>query len=66
MSKATHLERTILNKLALTDPEDKHHIIRLIGHFEYRNHTCLVLEPMNMNLRCITVKKLYHALREII
>eukprot|EP00747_Dinoflagellata_sp_TGD_P146308 gnl/TRDRNA2_/TRDRNA2_176681_c0_seq2.p1 gnl/TRDRNA2_/TRDRNA2_176681_c0~~gnl/TRDRNA2_/TRDRNA2_176681_c0_seq2.p1 ORF type:complete len:390 (+),score=-21.24 gnl/TRDRNA2_/TRDRNA2_176681_c0_seq2:48-1217(+) len=56
MSKAAHLERTILNKLALTDPEDKHHIIRLIGHFEYRNHTCLVLEPMDMNLRSCVKK----------
>jgi len=56
MSKAAHLERTILNKLALTDPRDKYRIIRLLGHFEYRNHTCLVLEPMDMNLRSCVKK----------
>jgi serine/threonine-protein kinase PRP4 len=54
VSKTAQLERTILNKLTLTDPKDKCHIIKLIGHFKHQNHVCLVLEPMNMNLRtCI-------------
>jgi serine/threonine-protein kinase PRP4 len=30
---------------------DKRHIIRLIDHFEYNNHLCLVYECMEMNLR---------------
>jgi serine/threonine-protein kinase PRP4 len=54
MKFASHLERIILNKLSLTDPTNKRHIIMLFRHFEYRNHVCLVFEPMSMNLRtCI-------------
>lgn len=36
----------ILRKLAATDPEGKRHIIRMLSHFEYRGHLCLVFEPM--------------------
>jgi serine/threonine-protein kinase PRP4 len=54
MTRASQMERMILCKLALTDPEIKRHIINLIEHFEYRSHVCLVFEPMDMNLRmCI-------------
>jgi serine/threonine-protein kinase PRP4 len=54
MSKTAQKERIILNQLALTDPENKRHIIRLRTHFEYHNHVCLVFEPMDLNLRmCI-------------
>lgn len=35
-------ERVILRKLAATDPEGKRHIIRMLSHFEYRGHLCLV------------------------
>ena len=36
----------ILNKLQETDPEDKKHVIRLLRHFEFRNHLCLVFESL--------------------
>lgn len=44
--QAGQTERVILRKLAATDPEGKRHIIRLLSHFEFRGHLCLVFEPM--------------------
>lgn len=46
MLKAGQKELTILNLLASKDPEDKRHCIRLLHHFEFKNHLCLVFEPM--------------------
>ena len=46
MYKAGNKELTILNLLASKDPDDKRHCIRLITHFEFKNHLCLVFEPM--------------------
>lgn len=51
MYKAGLKEMSILEKLAKMDPEDKRHIIRLEGHFEHRNHLCMVFESKSMNLR---------------
>ena len=44
-------EVRILQKLAAIDPEDKRHIVRLISHFEYKEHLCMVFESLDMNLR---------------
>lgn len=44
--QAGQTERVILRKLAATDPEGRRHIIRLLSHFEFRGHLCLVFEPM--------------------
>ena len=44
--KAGQTEKVILRKLGATDPEDKRHVIRLLRHFDYRGHLCLVFEPM--------------------
>ncbi len=46
MYKAGQMERVILRKLSEADPEGKRHCIRQLGSFEYRNHLCLVFEPM--------------------
>jgi hypothetical protein len=46
MYKAAQLEVAILKQLLVSDPEAKKHCIRLLGAFEYRNHMCLVFEPM--------------------
>lgn len=51
MYKAGIKEISILQKLAEMDPEDKRHVIRLLGHFEHRKHLCMVFESLNMNLR---------------
>eukprot|EP00889_Picochlorum_renovo_P005767 jgi/Picre1/32797/NNA_008128.t1 len=56
MYKAGQTERVILNKLSQSDPDGKKHCIRLLDSFDYRNHLCLVFEPMAMNLRDLTKK----------
>lgn len=56
MYKAGQTERVILNKLSQADPDGKKHCIRLLDSFDYRNHLCLVFEPMAMNLRDLTKK----------
>ena len=56
MYKAGQTEKVILNKLLQADPEGKKHCIRMLNSFEYRNHLCLVFEPMAMNLRDLTKK----------
>ncbi|ORZ23312.1 kinase-like domain-containing protein [Absidia repens] len=32
------------------DPQDKHHILRLLEHFMYKHHLCLVFELLSVNL----------------
>ena len=54
MYKAGQMERVILNKLSQSDPEGRKHCIRMLHSFEYRNHLCLVFEPMDMDLRGLT------------
>ncbi|GMH38518.1 hypothetical protein BSKO_06402 [Bryopsis sp. KO-2023] len=51
MKKSGQMEEEILKMLAVSDPENKRHCIRLLRSFEYRGHLCLVFEPMAMNLR---------------
>jgi serine/threonine-protein kinase PRP4 len=51
MYKAGLKEITMLNRLAGLDPDDKKHVIRLLGHFDHRNHLCMVFESLSMNLR---------------
>lgn len=46
MSKAGQTEVVILRKLAGADPTNKYHTIRLLTTFTYRNHLCLVFEPL--------------------
>lgn len=56
MYKAGKMERVILKKLSQADPEGKKHCIKMLDSFEYRNHLCIVFEPMDMNLRDLTKK----------
>ncbi len=46
MYKAAQTELRILKLLGDQDPENKKHCIRLQRSFEYRNHMCMVFEPM--------------------
>ncbi|KAJ1981300.1 U4/U6 small nuclear ribonucleoprotein prp4 [Dimargaris xerosporica] len=56
MYRAGQKEIAIINKLAAADPEDRKHCIRLLRHFEYRGHLCLVFESLSMNLREVLKK----------
>lgn len=51
MYKAGQKELQILSIIRDADPENKRHCVRLLHHFEYRSHLCMVLEPLAMNLR---------------
>jgi len=37
-----------LNKVV--DPDDKHHIVRMLDCFSWRKHLCLVFELLSVNL----------------
>lgn len=56
MLKAGRQERDILQRLAKYDPENAKFCIRMTDSFEYRNHLCLVFEPMALNLREVLKK----------
>merc|ERR1712137_1178732 len=49
MKKATEQERELLQRLK--DTQKTRHVIALYDSFEYKKHLCLVLEPMEYNLR---------------
>lgn len=46
MYKAAQTELAILRKLGASDPDNRKHCVKLLRHFEYRKHFCLVFEPM--------------------
>jgi serine/threonine-protein kinase PRP4 len=46
MYRAGMKEMSILKRLMAADPDDKKHLIRLIRHFEHKNHLCLVFESL--------------------
>ncbi|ORZ20356.1 kinase-like domain-containing protein [Absidia repens] len=56
MYKAGQKELALLRKLMDADPDNKKHVIRLLRHFEHRNHLCLVFESLSMNLRDVLKK----------
>ena len=51
MTTAGKKEIEILKKLGAEDPEGRRHICKLISHFDYKNHLCMVFVPLEMNLR---------------
>ncbi len=44
--KAGIKEMAVLKKIADADPDDKRHVVRLLGHFMHRNHLCMVFEAL--------------------
>ncbi|KIN01762.1 hypothetical protein OIDMADRAFT_121348 [Oidiodendron maius Zn] len=56
MRKAGLKEIEILQKLNEADPEDKKHMIRLVRHFEHKQHLCMVFENLSINLREVLKK----------
>ncbi|CAO3622503.1 unnamed protein product [Cunninghamella blakesleeana] len=56
MYKAGLKELGLLKKLKEADPDNKKHVIRLLRHFEHRNHLCIVFESLSMNLRDVLKK----------
>jgi serine/threonine-protein kinase PRP4 len=56
MLKSGEKEIKILEKLNLSDLNDRRNIIRLQGHFIFQGHLCIKFEPMGMNLRELITK----------
>lgn len=56
MKQAAEKEVAVLQKLNRADRGNKRHVIKLIRHFSYRGHLCLVFECMWDNLR-VALKK---------
>jgi len=56
MRKAAEKEVEVLERLAAADKGNKRNVIRLLRHFLYRDHLCLVFECMWDNLR-VALKK---------
>eukprot|EP00051_Salpingoeca_urceolata_P018357 m.257069 g.257069 ORF g.257069 m.257069 type:complete len:463 (+) comp19179_c0_seq3:314-1702(+) len=44
------IEIRLLEEMNQADPTDVHHVVRLLRHFEHRNHLCLVFELLSYNL----------------
>ena len=44
-------EIEVISLLNNADQKDKKHCVRLLEHFEYNEHLCLVYECLEMNLR---------------
>ena len=55
--QAGELEMELLRVLTEGDPENKKHCSRLLGEFEYRNHLCMVFEPMALDWERATALK---------
>lgn len=49
-------ELEYLRKLKEADQEDKFHCLRLLDTFYHKQHLCIVLEPLSMNLREVLKK----------
>ncbi|KAH7905441.1 hypothetical protein BJ138DRAFT_773101 [Hygrophoropsis aurantiaca] len=44
------VEIKILDNLRKWDPEEKHHVIKMTEHFYFRNHLCIAMERLSINL----------------
>jgi serine/threonine-protein kinase PRP4 len=56
MRKSGMKEIEILKKLNDNDPQDVCYVVQMKDNFIYRNHLCIVFEPLYMNLREIIKK----------
>jgi serine/threonine-protein kinase PRP4 len=51
LMKTSLKELEFVKKLNEADPQDKKHVIRLLGSFDHKGHLCIVFECMSKNLR---------------
>lgn len=56
MYKTGLKEMTTLQMIAEADADNKYHCVRFLNHFMHKNHLCLVLESLHMDLRCVLKK----------
>ena len=46
----------MLKRLNEADPDDRYHCLRMYRSFTFKQHLCLVFEPLAMNLRDVVKK----------
>jgi len=56
MHKAGLKEVDLLHRLNEADPDDRYHCLRMHRSFTFKQHLCLVFEPLAMNLRDVVKK----------
>ncbi|KAI8884720.1 kinase-like protein [Backusella circina FSU 941] len=62
-SKQGSIELDILKQLNVVyDPDDKHHLVRLLDSFNHKNHICLVFELLSINLYDVVKQNDYKGL----
>ena len=49
-------EVDLLRRLNEADPDDRYHCLRMHRSFTFKQHLCLVFEPLAMNLRDVVKK----------
>lgn len=49
-------EIELLKEIGAKDPENRRFCVRLLSHFEHKNHLCMVFPAMEMNLRELVKK----------
>ncbi|KAI5635110.1 protein kinase domain-containing protein [Phthorimaea operculella] len=53
-------EIEILKEIRKADPDNKYHCVTMIRHFMHRNHLCMVMESLHMDMRHIIKKYGHH------
>lgn len=48
--RQAQIEISLLEQISKADPEDKHHLVRMMRTFEHRSHLCIVFELLSFNL----------------
>lgn len=56
MLKSGLREVDLLKRLNDADPDDRYHCLRMFRSFTFKQHLCLVFEPLAMNLRDVVKK----------
>ncbi|CAH1640281.1 unnamed protein product [Spodoptera littoralis] len=56
MYKTSLKEIEILKQIREADPDNKYHCVQFLGHFMHKNHLCLLLESLHMDLRGVIKK----------
>jgi len=51
MYNAGKKEIELLKELTKKDPEQRRYCVKLLSHFEFKNHLCMVFEALHLNLR---------------
>ena len=55
-------EVRLLGLLSRADPDGRSHVVRMLGHFEFRRHHCIVFEQLGVDLYEALKRRKYRGL----